>query len=645
MQIDSVILYSLKGETRILPFKIGAVNIITGESKTGKTAMVDIINYCLGSDDCKISEGVIRESVSWFGIRLQLNSEQVFVARQNPNLLGVTSTNGIYFSNADKVDFPSFMELMTNSTTEALKTFFTKKIGIAEYKNTPSEGQTRDALTVNFKHSRFYCFQPQYLIAQRDYLFYNQTEPFVPQSIKDTLPYFLGAIREDSIKVEQTIASKKKELAKLNKEYKENLRVKEEGSRKLLELIDEAKQVNMLPNDTIIKTNDEALEEVMKVLKWENSFKEEVSGENETLKRLLEEKQKHTKELTLIQEDIGAAEKFNKETIGYTSEASQQQVRLESIKLFGDTDAELHSCPLCATELKSDIPSINAIKKSLENISNNLKTTEAEKPRLDKYLETLNLKKENIKREIEIRNNSINALYIEKDEASKFRDINLRRGKVIGRVSLYIDSYKEIEIDKTYEQRISNLRKEIELLEELLSADEKESRMDSALNKINTQMTKWKESLDLEYQESPIRFDVKKLTLFADTVNKPIPLHQMGSGANWVAYHLLIHFALHKHFIQDNRPVPRFLILDQPSQVYFPPEKDTDNKGIIKENSDETAVRQMFEFIFKITKELSPNFQVIITDHAKLNSTEFDALITEEWRGGLKLVPDTWKRN
>ena len=50
------------------------------------------------------------------------------------------------------------------------------------------------------------------------------------------------------------------------------------------------------------------------------------------------------------------------------------------------------------------------------------------------------------------------------------------------------------------------------------------------------------------------------------TPTKSIPLTQMGSGAYWVAYHLLIHFALHKHLVKAERPVPRFLILDQPSQ-------------------------------------------------------------------------------
>lgn len=145
MQIKSLVFYNKLGEKRLLPFKIGKVNIITGESKTGKTALIDIVNYCLGSDDCRISEGIIRDTVEWFGILIQLETEQVFIARQNPNRLNQSSTQYIYFSNSDVVSIPELSEISNNSDTGTLKDFFTKKMFIAEFTNRPETG-TRDAL-------------------------------------------------------------------------------------------------------------------------------------------------------------------------------------------------------------------------------------------------------------------------------------------------------------------------------------------------------------------------------------------------------------------------------------------------------------------------------------------------------------------
>ncbi|MBK7034425.1 MAG: DUF3732 domain-containing protein [Ignavibacteria bacterium] len=52
-------------------------------------------------------------------------------------------------------------------------------------------------------------------------------------------------------------------------------------------------------------------------------------------------------------------------------------------------------------------------------------------------------------------------------------------------------------------------------------------------------------------------------------------MDRMGSGENWVGYHLIAHLALHGWFAEHNRPC-RDSYSDQPSQVYFPPEKGVD---------------------------------------------------------------------
>lgn len=641
MQIKSLIFYNNKGDKRILPFKIGKVNIITGESKTGKTAIIDVVNYCLGSEQCNVSEGIIRQTVEWFAILLHYENEEVFIARQNPNSLGQASTQYIYFANADKVVIPELEMIRNNSDIGTLKDFFTKKLFIAEFTNTPTSG-TRDPLTVNFKHSRFYSFQPQDLIAQRNFLFFNQSDNFVAQSIKDTLPYFLGAIREDSIRIEQEIANKKRELSRYDKDLKEYERLKNQGSQKLFELVNESKQLNLISADRIVENSTQAIDALREAMIWEDTATEIIQGKNENLKKLLEEKSELEKELSIKRDDLKAVNTFIRQTSDYSTEVTQQKARLESIKLFCETDVARHSCPLCNQIIETEIPSISAINKSLTDLSENLTTTIATRPKLGQYVEKLNLEQENLRKEIEIRQNGIKTIYVEQQQAAKQKDMNLRRGKTIGKISLFLESFRAIAEDKQLLRKIKLLQNEIAELEKIIGIEDKEERLNSILNQINIQMTNWSQNLDLEHQSAPIRFDIKKLTIFADTPIKSIPLNQMGSGANWVSYHLLIHFALHKHFVKANRPVPRFLILDQPSQAYYPPDKDAELKGKLATSSDETAVKQMYDFIFSATKELAPHFQVIITDHAKLNYPEFAECISEEWRNGQKLIPETW---
>jgi hypothetical protein len=42
--------------------------------------------------------------------------------------------------------------------------------------------------------------------------------------------------------------------------------------------------------------------------------------------------------------------------------------------------------------------------------------------------------------------------------------------------------------------------------------------------------------------------------------------------------------------------------------------------------------------------DLAPGFQVVITEHAEVDEDWYSDAIAERWRGGLKLVPQEWRR-
>lgn len=140
-----------------------------------------------------------------------------------------------------------------------------------------------------------------------------------------------------------------------------------------------------------------------------------------------------------------------------------------------------------------------------------------------------------------------------------------------------------------------------------------------------------------------MRLDPKKLTLIADTPDGPVPMDKMGSGENWVGYHLIVHLALHKWFVSKNRPVPRFLFIDRPSQVYFPADKDVDGSMDNVEDEDRNAVARMFKLAASVVEEMSPGLQIIITDHADIKQDWFQQCVVQRWRRGVKLVPPEWE--
>jgi hypothetical protein len=75
-----------------------------------------------------------------------------------------------------------------------------------------------------------------------------------------------------------------------------------------------------------------------------------------------------------------------------------------------------------------------------------------------------------------------------------------------------------------------------------------------------------------EKPNDPAELDLAELTIrVTGESGRKDYLWELGSGANWLSYHVASLVALHELFLgQSGNPVPTFLVFDQPSQVYFP---------------------------------------------------------------------------
>ena len=145
------------------------------------------------------------------------------------------------------------------------------------------------------------------------------------------------------------------------------------------------------------------------------------------------------------------------------------------------------------------------------------------------------------------------------------------------RISLWIESVGNDTESNEQEQIIKRIENRIQEIDEILDEDSVEDRKQSALSRIQQNMTKWAKELELEHCDSPYRLDHNKVTVVVDNPDRPVPLKQLGSGSNWLGVHLIAYFALQYYFISANRPVPSFLFFNQSSQVYFPSELDEKN--------------------------------------------------------------------
>ena len=100
MQILKLLIWQKNKILRNFSFKENKVNVITGDSGRGKTAIIYIIDYCmLSSKATSISKKNIDEDVEWYGIVIKLNNKIITIARRAFHI----NCNEIYYSEIGEV--------------------------------------------------------------------------------------------------------------------------------------------------------------------------------------------------------------------------------------------------------------------------------------------------------------------------------------------------------------------------------------------------------------------------------------------------------------------------------------------------------------------------------------------------------------
>lgn len=643
MQILDIVVFSHHGQRRVLSLETGAVNIITGASKTGKSALVDVVDYCFGAGECRVPEGPIRRAVAWFGLRLQIDSGQAFIARRCPDARSVSSED-CFVEVGDHVEVPDAGALRQTTNTRGLGALLTGWSGIHDNINEPLPGQTRPALSANVRHALGLCFQPQDEIIRRQQLFHGAGDNFLAQALRDTLPYFLGAVDDEFVRKREELRRVREQLRACERQLSELQSLRGTGTSKAATLLAQARDVGLSSIEA--NTWEQTVSALQEVSRTPMTGVALDHPGGQEFGRLVAERERLLEEQRRLRDEVSSARAFEREETGFSREASEQKARLATIGIFDGSEPG-HVCPLCSQDLPDagTAPAVAQIRSALTDVSSRLESVTRAAPQVERAIAELDAKLQEIVAALGKNRAEMEAVRSSSDQLQRAQDETAKRALILGRVGLYLESLPELPDTKALEEQARRLRNQAAALEEELSDERVRERIDSITSILGSRMTDWARELDLEHSKFPLRLDLKRLTIVADTADGPVPMDRMGSGENWVGYHLIAHLALHEWFTRRGRPVPRFLFLDQPSQVYFPPEKDIDGSmsGVVEE--DRQAVVRMFKFVFKVVSELAPRFQVVITEHADLQEDWYQHAIVERWRGGAKLVPEEWPRS
>lgn len=645
IQIRAVVIYSHDGRHRMVPFEPGRVNIISGDSRTGKSAILGIIDYCFGAKEIDVPEGKVRRNVAWFALLLQTPRGQAFVARQLPIGDG-KSNEAVYVRTDTKIDIHPASVLRQTTNRQGLRSLLASWTGLSDYLHEPPPGQTRDALAATISHALTFCFQSQNEIAQRKHLFHGSGDRFVAQAIKDTLPYFLGAVTDDYVANQRELKRVRAEMRQIDRRLAEAAAIRGDGVGRVDTLLAEAKSVGMidLPDSASWQEKLDTLGQIQN--RPVPSAAAEVDADTE-FRRLSALRSKLLHEQRTLQATLERARSFERSSKGYSAEAREHTARLKAVSVF-EHDQPGHSCPLCLQGLPetSQVPSIGDLRAAQDYIGERSGAMDSATPRIETAIQDVESKLTDVRLRMEDNRVLLTAVKRSNQRLQLASDIEARRAMVLGRISLYMENIPQMPDLSEQQERLRELRLQEDMLDEAVGADAIQAKLESCLSNVNQHLWNYAKQIDLEYSDTPLRLDPRNLTIVADTLERPVPMREIGSGENHVGYHIVAHLALHTWFASRGRPVPSFLLLDQLSQAHFSPDT-VPGEGVTQEkiDTDRKAVKRLFGLIFDVVANLDGKLQVIITDHPDFSDdSRFQDALCERWRDGIKLVPEDWPR-
>ena len=648
MKIKSIHIYSHDGQRRNLQFKLDGLNVITGRSSTGKSALSEIIEYCMGRSSFNVPEGVIRDNVAWFAVIYQFEREQVLVAKPTPPGGGASCSTAM-LRRGTELQAPSFEALAVNSDDDAVVTLLSRLLGIPENRTDVALEHSRDSYHANIKHTFYYLFQKQGLVANKDQLLnYRQDEYSPAQTIRDTLPILLGVSSDERYELESKLRNAKRDL-RLNAKLLEQARnVIDTAQERAIGLYSEAKAVGVIGGVDPQANAGGIIEALRAALYWKPEVISE--GDDNRVSHLEEELVQLRKDRRKAQARIDAARQFSKRAGGYESEAAEQLDRLASIKaLPKNSDTGEWQWPFSERNLALESPIATVLLNELQSLDAELRIATRQRPKLDAYLSDLDGKAQEIAGTIKVKEAELSAAITANELVVQMGNRNTAAARVVGRISLFLENFVPNEEFDRLAGEHRRLKLRVVDLEKRIGADDSNERLNSILNIISTHVTQYIRKFEAEFRDYPARLDLAQITIVFDRFERSVPMSRTGGGENHLAYHLSALLALHLFAVKNNRPIPRFLLVDQPTQVYFPSEQVyREADGSIQKteaDADLKAVRRLFELLLKFTQEDAPGFQLIVTEHANLREQWFqDALVEQPWTKPPALVPEDWNQ-
>lgn len=604
--IENLFIWLSNGRRRMITFMPGKVNIITGDSLTGKTAISDIIDYCLFASKHTISEASINERSDWYGLRIHIEGKSYTIARKAPQ--GSSVSADYFFSSVGTVPQSA---PKPNVTEAALKKLVTGEFGIDQDTKVSYGGSTIKAGSrVSLRYFLLFNTISQDIITHTKEFFDKQSEARYREALPRTFDLAVGIDTVSNILKREKRIELENKLKRLTNQEERRSRRSQIFLEEISEITARAKEFGVIEED---HSPQNAMVELSKIVSSQQVSETDV---------LSSRRDQLAAELSKVSLKIRNLKRFSKEYERYKHSLGAASDSLKAVEFLSNDFEEL-----VRTSFFDRI--IGVLKLDYAEIKKAVAGKSPLDSNISDLIKDLEKRRKLVKEEIAALPKDITSLATDKE---RFMFL----GEVKAKLELYTDQVSS-EYDQEARDRVKEQLSELQVQ----SIEERRDLFVTVMNE-TTQCYLEKSAAALgDYASYKTYFDYKDKRLL---LKRPYSLstENVGSSSNHMFLHLFMFLGLHEIILANEvSHVAPFLVIDQFSRPYWG-ERGNEKDEI--ESSDvvkvKIALKLLNDFVGRALEE-GKSFQMIVFEHipeSYWNGMEHVHLV-ERFEGGNALIP------
>ncbi|WP_417237489.1 DUF3732 domain-containing protein [Bizionia paragorgiae] len=609
--IIKIVLWLKNGKVREIEFKPNKVNIITGGSHTGKSAVLEIVDYCFFSSKSRISESMINENVSWYGLIFLINDKTYTIARKS--LVEGKVSGEYYFSSFGEI--PENIE--ANNSESAIKSIIETEFKIdrdAKFPSNYGSNYIKAGTKISLRYFLMFNTISGNIIENDEGIFFDkQNETRYKEALPRIFDLALGIETVENILKAEKKSELEKQLAKLVRKNKTISAKADDFNKEKVKILQQAKEYNVIKESS---NSADALDELNNAI---------IGIQSDSTSNSEREKLEYS--FYALQRKIRNINQFSSEYKKYKKTIKNLSDSLKPIEFLRQKDSEI-----IKTSIFDEL--VNSFTKDLDMIRKSYSTNTPIDKQVKDNLKDLETKLKTIKEKLDLlpkKNKSF------QNEKEKYFFL----GQVKSKLEIFSSDSANAKL--SYEDEINQLKEQINQLI-VTDTGEKRELTIKLIEEIILDYIKETKGALANYSTYLPRFDYKNKTLLLRKPRTPY-IENVGSSSNHMFLHLFFSLSMHEVIFENKSPfVAPFLIIDQPSRPYY----GTNGKRKTNDpESDDYKIKKAFELLdayISTRIKNNGNFQMIVLEHIpKEDISDLENIhIVEEFFDGNALIPKSY---